>query len=397
MLKVRRKLWEIPDLKATVSPVSILGSARRDEEIQYIIQGPSLEELDQISMEVMARMEAVDGFADIDRNLELGKPEVRVNINREKAADAGVPVESIANAIGALIGGLDVVEFKRGGESYDVRVRLVEEERNLPSDIKKIWVRSGSGQLMELDNFVSLKPAHGPSIINRFDRQRAVMIYANLEGMTLAPAMVALEKIAGEILPEEFSRQHTGRTEMYEETICYIGMAFMLSILFTYMVLAAQFESFIHPFTIMIALPLSFIGAFGLLYITGNTLNLFSMIGFVLLVGLVTKNGILLIDYANQQREKGIPIKEAIVEAGCVRFRPILMTAFSTVAGVLPVALGIGVGSEMRQPMAVAVAGGLITSTLLTLLIIPVTYTYMEALSKLKIFQEIGKKVSAES
>jgi len=147
----------------------------------------------------------------------------------------------------------------------------------------------------------------------------------------------------------------------------------------------------------MIALPLSFIGAFGLLYITGNTLNLFSMIGLVLLVGLVTKNGILLIDYANQQREKGVPIKEAIVEAGCVRFRPILMTAFSTVAGVLPVALGIGVGSEMRQPMAVAVAGGLITSTLLTLLIIPVTYTYMEALSKLKIIQKIAEKVSAES
>ena len=395
--EVRRKLWEIPDITVAVSAVSILGSARRDEEIQYVIQGPSLEELDQYSRKIMERMEATDGFIDIDRNLELGKPEVQVKINRNKAADAGVPVESIASAIGALIGGIDVVEFKRGGESYDVRVRLVEEERNLPSDIKKIWVRSGSGQLMELDNFVSLKPAHGPSIINRFDRQRAVMIYANLEGMTLAPAMVALEKIAGEILPEEFSRQHTGRTEMYEETIYYIGMAFMLSIIFTYMVLAAQFESFIHPFTIMIALPLSFIGAFGLLYITGNTLNLFSMIGFVLLVGLVTKNGILLIDYANQQREKGMPIKEAIVEAGCVRFRPILMTAFSTVAGVLPVALGIGVGSEMRQPMAVAVAGGLITSTLLTLLVIPVTYTYMEALSRLKIFQKIGEKVSAES
>ncbi len=397
MLKVRRKLWEIPDLKATVSPVSILGSARRDEEIQYIIQGPSLEELDQISMEVMARMEAVDGFADIDRNLELGKPEVRVNINREKAADAGVPVESIANAIGALIGGLNVVEFKRGGESYDVRVRLVEEERNLPTDIGKIRVRSESGQLMELDNFVTLEQAQGPSIINRFDRQRSVTIYANLEGMTLAPAIVEIEKIAGEVLPEGFSGQFTARSELFKETIYYIGMAFTLAIIFTYMVLAAQFESFIHPFTIMVALPLSFIGAFGLLYITGNTFNLFSMIALVLLVGLVTKNGILLVDYANQQREKGMPVKEALIEAGCVRFRPILMTAFSTVAGVLPVALGIGVGSEMRQPMAVAIAGGLITSTFLTLLVIPVTYTYMEAFSKMKFFQKIAKKALAES
>jgi len=396
MLEVRRKLWKIPDITASVSTASIFGSARRDEEIQYVIQGPSLEELDKYSRKIMERMEATDGFIDVDRNLELGKPEVQVKINRKKAADVGVSVESIASAIGALIGGIDVVEFKHGGESYDVRVRLVQEERNLPSDIEKIWIRSKGGQLIELDNFVTLKNFQGPSIINRFDRQRSVIIYANLEGMALASAMVALENIAGEILPEEFSRQHTGRTEMFEETIYFIGMAFMLSILFTYMVLAAQFESFIHPFTIMVALPLSFIGAFGLLYITGNTLNLFSMIGFVLLVGLVTKNGILLIDYANQQREEGMPIKEAIVEAGCVRFRPILMTAFSTVAGVLPVALGIGVGSEMRQPMAVAIAGGLITSTLLTLLVIPVTYTYMEALSKLKIFQKIGKKVSAE-
>jgi len=219
--EVRRKLWEIPDVTVAVSAVSILGSARRDEEIQYVIQGPSLEELDQYSRKIIERMEATDGFIDIDRNLELGKPEVQVKINRKKAADAGVSVESIASAIGALIGGIDVVEFKQGGESYDVRVRLVEEERNLPSDIKKIWVRSGSGQLMELDNFVSLKSAHGPSVINRFDRQRAVKIYANLEGMPLASAMAALEKIAGEILPEEFSRQHTGRTEMYEETIYY--------------------------------------------------------------------------------------------------------------------------------------------------------------------------------
>ena len=348
--------------------------------------------------EVMAEMRAVD-IAEIYDSLNLDQAKYLFLLieDREKAADARIKVESIANAIGALIGGLDVVEFKRGGESYDVRVRLVEEERNFPTDIAKIRVRSENGQLMELDNFVTLEQAQGPSIINRFDRQRSVTIYANLEGITLAPAMAKLEKITSEILPEGFSRQHTGRTEMYEETIYYIGMAFMLAIVFTYMVLASQFESFIHPFTIMTALPLSFIGAFGLLYITGNTFNLFSMIALVLLVGLVTKNGILLIDYANQQREKGMPMKEALIEAGCVRFRPILMTAFSTVAGVLPVALGIGVGSETRQPMAVAMAGGLITSTFLTLLVIPVTYTYMEAFSKMKVFQKIAKKALAES
>jgi HAE1 family hydrophobic/amphiphilic exporter-1 len=345
----------------------------------------------------MERLELTPGFIDVDRNLELGKPEIRVAINREKAADAGVPVEAIANAIGALIGGVDVVEFKRGGESYDVRVRLADRERDLPTDIKKIWVRSARGQLIELDNFVTLHQAYGPSIINRFDRQRAVTIFANLEGITLAPAMLAIEKITREVLPEGFSAQHTGRTELYYETIYNLGIAFILAILFTYMVLGSQFESFIHPFTIMLALPLSFIGSFGLLYITGNTFNLFSMIGLVLLVGLVTKNGILLVDYANQQQGKGMSMKEALIEAGSARFRPIMMTAFSTVAGVFPVALGIGVGNEMRQPMAVAIAGGLITSTLLTLLIVPVSYTYMEALRTIPLFKKLTKKVLVES
>ena len=397
MQEVRRKLWSIPDVLSTVSITSILGSDRREEEIQYVIQGPDIESLDKYSREIMKHLEQTPGFIDVDRNLELGKPEVRVEINREKAADAGVPVEAIANAIGALIGGVDVVEFKRGGESYDVRVRLSEQERDLPSDIKKIWVRSAGGQLIELDNFVTLHQAYGPSIINRFDRQRAVTIFANLEGITLAPAMVEIEKITREVLPEGFSAQHTGRTELYYETIYNLGMAFVLAILFTYMVLGAQFESFIHPFTIMLALPLSFIGSFGLLYITGNTFNLFSMIALVLLVGLVTKNGILLVDYTNQQREKGMSVKEALIEAGAARFRPIMMTAFSTVAGVFPVALGIGVGNEMRQPMAVAIAGGLITSTLLTLLIVPVAYTYMESLRTMPIFKKLTKKVLVES
>jgi HAE1 family hydrophobic/amphiphilic exporter-1 len=397
MQEVRRKLWSIPDVLSTVSITSILGADRREEEIQYVIQGPDIETLDQYSREIMKRLEQTPGFIDVDRNLELGKPEVRVEINREKAADAGVPVEAIANAIGSLIGGVDVVEFKRGGESYDVRVRLVEQERDLPSDIKKIWVKSASGQLIELDNLVTLHQAYGPSIINRFDRQRAVTIFANLEGITLAPALVEIEKLTREVLPEGFSAQHTGRTELYYETIYNLGIAFVLAILFTYMVLGAQFESFIHPLTIMLALPLSFIGSFGLLYITGNTFNLFSMIGLVLLVGLVTKNGILLVDYANQQREKGMSIKEALIEAGSARFRPIMMTAFSTVAGVFPVALGIGVGNEMRQPMAVAIAGGLITSTLLTLLIVPVSYTYMESLRTIPIFKKLAKKVLVES
>ena len=257
-------------------------------------------------------------------------------------------------------------------------------------------MRTDKGELVELKNFVTIKNSFGPSVINRLDRQRSVTIFSNLEGKVLGDAMPEMEKIVQELLPAGYSTIYMGRSEAFQETGYYITFAFLLAVLLTYMVLASQFESFVHPLTIMTALPLSFVGAFGLLYLTGNAFDLFGMIGLVLLVGMVTKNSILLIEFTNQKRAQGIEITQALIEAGSIRLRPILMTAISTIAGILPVALGLGIGSERRQPMALVVAGGMLSSTVLTLIVIPVIYVYLDKFANLSVFSFIKRKTLAD-
>lgn len=394
---VRAMLRALPDVRGNVSDVSILGGRARNEDIQFVVQGPDIESIDDYSRAIMDRIAEIPGYVGITRDLEIGKPEVRVRIDREKAADAGVSVRSIGLAVGALIGGIDVGEYEEGGKSYDIRVRLVEDQRLLPEDVERIWIRSTSGQLADITNFSSIETGVGPNVINRQDRQRSATIYANLERKLMGDAMVEVQRIADEILPDGYSTKFSGRAEAFAETGQYILFAFVLATILTYMVLAAQFESFAQPFAIMVGVPLSFVGAFGLLFVLGNTFNLFSMIGLVLLVGLATKNGILLIDYTNQLRSRGMDVDDALVEAGATRLRPILMTAISTVAGVLPVALGIGVGSESRQPMAVAISGGMLSSTFLTLAVIPVIYSYLDQFVHWGFFERFKKKVMASS
>jgi HAE1 family hydrophobic/amphiphilic exporter-1 len=396
MAELRNQLYEIPDTQVVVAFESILGTSSRDAAIQFAIKGPDLGVLDQASRKIMARLKKIPGFIDIDRDLELGKPEIQVTVNRRLCADLGVSIKDVARTIGALIGGEDVVEFKKGGKSYDVRIRLVENERIRPEDPERLWVRTDKGELVELKNIVTLKHSFGPSVINRLDRQRSVTILADLEGKVLGEAMPELDEIAQEILPPGYSTLYIGRSEAFQETTYYISFAFILAVLLTYMVLASQFESFVHPFTIMTALPFSFVGAFGLLYLTGNSFDLFGMIGLVLLVGLVTKNSILLIEFTNQKKAQGMDVTQALIEAGSTRLRPILMTAISTIAGILPVALGMGVGAERRQPMALVIAGGMLSSTVLTLIVIPVIYAYLDRFSHLSFFTFIKKKTLAE-
>jgi len=395
--EVRAILREVPDIRGSVSDISPFGTRRRNEKVQFVIQGPDITAIDRYSRELMDRLAKNPGYVGITRDLEIGKPEIRVRIDREKAADAGVSVRSVAVAVGALLGGVEMnpTTYKEGGKSYDIRLRLVPEQRILPEDIRRIWIRSADGKLVDISGFVTIHTGVGPSVINRMDRQRSVTIYANLEGKVLGEAMAEVEGIARDILPDGYSSRFSGRAEAFSETFVFIAFAFGLAIVLTYMVLAAQFESLTQPFAIMMGLPLSFVGAFGLLFVLGNTLNLYSMIAMILLVGLVTKNAILLIDYTNQLRAKGATIHEALVEAGATRLRPILMTAISTIAGVLPVALGIGVGSESRQPLAVAIAGGMLSSTILTLVVIPVTYSYLEQFAHIRLFQRLRKKIMA--
>ena len=240
--------------------------------------------------------------------------------------------------------------------------------------LQRISVRARDGKLVELANVVKVEEGTGPSVINRADRQRAITVFASLEGKTLGQAKDELDAIAGRILPADYVPKYYGMADTMKESFGFLLFALLLGVIMAYMILAAQFESFVHPITVLLSLPLSFVGAFGALFITGKTLNIFSFIGLILLMGLVKKNAILLVDYTNVLRERGMSRREAILQAGPVRMRPILMTTFAMVFGMLPIALGVGEGAETRAPMGISVIGGLLTSLFLTLVVVPAAY-----------------------
>jgi len=338
----------------------------------------SLAELDRISDEFVAGLAEREGFVDIDKSLKLGLPELRVVPDREKAAAMGVDALSIAEAIQLMVGGMDVGVFKEEGRRIDIRMRLEEERRDDPSSIGSLYVRNRDGEPVALRNLVSVERGAAPSEITRTDRQRSVEISANLQGKRLGEAIQDAEEVADAILPPEIRLAPVGQAEAMAEGGEQFGLAMMLGILVVYMVLAAQFESLVHPFTVMLALPLSMVGALGGLLLFGQSLNMFSMIGIILLFGLVTKNSILLVDYANQLRAGGMDKLEAMRTAAPVRMRPVLMTAISMIFGVLPAALGFGPGAESRAPMAIATAAGMFSSTLLTLLVVPLFYLLID-------------------
>ncbi|MCX5907318.1 MAG: efflux RND transporter permease subunit [Deltaproteobacteria bacterium] len=380
--EVRKALASISGLKFSAEDISMIGGGQRNVPIQYSIRGRNLKELETYSREVSNQFAKLPGIVDLDTSLETGKPENRIIIDRNKAADLGVDIGSLAEVINILIGGeLDVTKFKdeARGRRYDVRARLWAEGRTNPEDIGRLYVRSKDGRLVEIANLVRIEEAGGPSIINRVDRQRAITLFANLEGKPMGQAIGELNAIAAKVLPFEYSGRYKGMADTMGESFQYMMFALLLGIVMAYMVLAAQFESFTQPIIILLALPLSFIGAFGALFLTGRTLNIFSFIGLILLMGLVKKNAILLVDYTNTLRQRGMARREAILEAGPIRLRPILMTTFAMIFGMMPVAIGVGEGAETRSPMGIAVIGGLLTSLFLTLIVVPVAYDVSEA------------------
>jgi HAE1 family hydrophobic/amphiphilic exporter-1 len=383
MAEVRRSFEDIPGLKGTAEDVSLIGGGLRRVPIQYSIRGRDISTLNAHAGQIIDDFSKLPGIVDVDTSLETGKPELKVYIDRDKAADLGVNVASVAEAINFLIGGeVDVTKFKdeAKGRRYDVRARLIPKDRTDPSDIGKLYVRSKDGRLVEISNIVEIQEGGGPGIINRVDRERAITIFANLEGKPLGQAKAELDSISAKVLSPGYSGMYKGEAEVMEESFVYLMFALVLGVILAYMVLASQFESFVHPFTVLLSMPFSFIGAFGALFLTGKTLNIFSFIGLILLMGLVKKNAILLVDYTNTLRSRGLERKEAIMQAGPVRLRPILMTTFAMVFGMLPIAIGIGEGAETRSPMAIATIGGLLTSLFLTLIVVPVAYDLFDDL-----------------
>ena len=392
----RTLLADLKHLDISVEAVQrISGGGYRTAPLQYNLRGPDLDQLVELSDAMAARLGEIPGIVDVNTTFDSGKPQVDVIIDRDKAADLGISVEDLGSAIQALIGGRKATTYEEDGETYDVRVRLARTDRNRTADILEVPVRTRSDQLVELGNLVEIRDSTGPVQIDRQDRSRQITVLGNLAaGKPLNSAKEDVLRIAAELdLPENVSGEFTGSVEMMEESFANINFSLMLAVVLIYMVLAAQFESLIHPFTVMLSLPLSIVGALGLLAITGRTLNIFSMIGMIMLMGLVTKNAILLIDYTNLLRSRGMSKQEAILAAGPVRLRPILMTAISTIAGMIPVAIGLGSGAETRSPMGTAIVGGLVTSTLLTLIVIPVVYSVMDDLPGWtgRIFGRIGR------
>ena len=374
---VRVKLRQIPGLKVSAEDISMVGGGQRQVPIQYSIRGQDLAALQIYARQISAEFSKLPGIVDVDTSLEVGKPEFQVYIDRDRAADLGVDVASIAEAINLLISGeLNIARYKdeARGKRYDIRIRLDAQDRDSAGSLERIYVRARDGKLVELSGVVRIQEGTGPSVINRVDRQRAITIFASLEGKPLGQAQDELDSISARVLPPDYLTKSMGMADVMKESFVYLLFALLLGVIMAYMILASQFESFVHPFTVLLSMPLSFIGAFGALFLTGKTLNIFSLIGLILLMGLVKKNAILLVDYTNVLRGRGVPRREAILQAGPVRMRPILMTTFAMVFGMLPIALAVGEGAETRAPMGIAVIGGLLTSLVLTLVVVPAAY-----------------------
>jgi HAE1 family hydrophobic/amphiphilic exporter-1 len=380
----------------TANAISPIGgdSGFKQQPVQFNIRGTDIAELEKASKQMLEELGKVKGLVDLDTSYRGGKPELAFEIDRDRAAELGVPVSSIASTLRALIAGDKVTELKEGLELYDVTVQLPAALKRGIASLDNVVVRGSTGQMVPLSNVVRVEHSEGPAQIDRQARQRQITIFAGLQDMPLGEALAEVNKVATKVVPQEMDTDYAGMGEVMSESFGYMGIALVLGIIIVYMILGAQFDSVVHPLTIMLSLPLSVVGAFGALYLSGMTLNIFSMIGFIMLMGLVTKNAILLVDYANMQRDEGKPMIEALITAGATRLRPILMTTFAMIFGMLPVALALGEGGEARAPMAITVIGGLITSTLLTLVVVPVVYTFMERITQSGVMRWVGRKVT---
>lgn len=380
------------------------------QPFQLVLSAPDLNGLNDTAQSVIGRLQREGYLANLRSSFEISKPELRVEIDRERAGALGISVEDISRTLQLLFSPYTVSKITQGGQQTDVILQLDRENRQMPTDLDRVCVRSSSGKLVPLANVVTTQVHAGPNLIERFRRQRSATIEATPVGVTLGEAVNRTEAILREILPGDMRHDWKGEALNLRESSRDLYVFMVMAVVVVYMVLGAQFESFLHPFVVMMALPLALVGAFGLLYglswvdhfgqgmfawahyspnpppiaatlsrwvprIPSMNMNVFSQVGLILLIAMVCKNSILIVEFANQLRERGLNARDAVFEAARLRFRPILMTSLSTIAGILPIAIGFGGSAESRRPLGVVAVGGMISSTLLTLLVIPVIYT----------------------
>jgi len=369
---IRRELNAIPGLRAVVQDPSQQGfTARRGFPVEFSIRGSDWDSLVAVSADVMRELDASGHVVDLDTDYRVGMPELRIMPDRARCADLGIPVADVAAAINALVGGSRIGKYSEGGRRLDVRVRLLASQRTSPEDIKRLRVRTASGDLVPLSSVVATEERPALQAITRRDRERAITLSANVAPTSSQEAALTKVEELGRSMPSGTHLVLGGASVAFKESKGSLLFALVLGIAVAYMVLASQFNSFLHPITVLTILPLSVAGAAAGLLIAGKTLNIFSMIGLLLLLGIVKKNSIILVDYARQVGEEGKNAREAMLTAGPRRLRPILMTSAATLMAAIPPALGLGPGSEIRTPMAIAVIGGVILSTALSLVVVP--------------------------
>lgn len=350
-------------------------------DLSLVIQGPTTEELAELGDFIKADLQRENlGLVDVTTDLQMNKPRINLHLNRALADDLGVNIQTLSSELDAWFGGVDAGTFNDGGYRYDIRIRADESGRNTPDKVLNTLVRTTSGDLIHADGLVNPVMDLAPNVIKRYNRQRSITIEANTEGISPGEGIDVMEEVFRRHAPQNglYSMIPTGDSEDMKESFGYILTGIVFAVILVYMVMAVQFESFIHPLTVMFSLPLMTCGAFGFLYLMKLRISVMSLMGIILLIGIVVNNAIMLVDFANQERARGADKVTAMLNAGPLRLRPILMTTVSTMIGTLPIALGISLGGEVRQPMSAAVIGGLFTSTLLTLLVIPVVYLQLD-------------------
>lgn len=374
--ELQPKLNRIPGVMAfAINPPS-LGQSGRSQPVEYVIQASgTYEELDGYVQAMMHEIRGHPGFTNPDSNLKLQKPQLDISVNREKVVDAGIDVATVGRTLETLLGGRRITRYEQGGKQYDVIVQVADEERRTPTDISNIYVRGAAGEMVQLSNLVTVEETVAPNSLNRFNQLRAATISAGLApGFSTGEALDFLDATAARILPPVAQTDVDGQLREFVKSSGTIMVTFVLALIFIYLVLSAQFESFIDPLVILISVPLSIAGALMLLFLTNTTLNIYSQVGLITLVGLISKHGILIVEFSNQLREKGLSVYDAVIEAASLRLRPILMTTGAMALGALPLALASGAGAESRRSIGYVIVGGITFGTLLTLFVVPTVY-----------------------
>jgi len=391
--KYRKEFKNVKGLKIVVQELPIVDAGLESAKVQIVLTGSDLGILEKKSKEVEKLLANMKGPVGIDSDFEEGKPEIRITLKRENAKRLGVNAREVVAVIGAAFSSdIAISSFEQDGREYDITLRLSNKNRKSIEDMKKLQVKTSSGKLVFLDGVVNFEQTYNPASINRFDRERKILVKSNLFGVPLNSVVENIQGKLQKIMNHGYHYRFTGDIEHMQDTYSAFGMAVLLAVILIYLILSALYESLIQPFIIMIAMPLSFTGVIFGLYLFHMPFSLFVMIGVILLLGMVGKNAILVVDFANQSIKDGKEVDEALLEAGEKRLRPILMTTFAMIGAMLPLALGNGAGHEGNAPMAVAIIGGLISSTILTLLVVPALYKFMYPLDKwLRKWYEKGK------